>query len=314
MSVIIVIYHYNFFLLGWNSNILFRGGYICVDAFFVISGFMCAKVLLSLSRETSFFSWLKRRLMTLYPYYIAALIPAVCTGVYLNGFHGMRRVIAILEELVMIQEWGIINCFPYYNGATWYISAMMFVSCVYFFLSKKFTPKIQAYIIAALSALCFSVIVIKYGHIHVHGVIRRVVSLGIMRGFAGMGVGWLVFTFRDNIRLKYPGAIFALSVIMLVSVCLYTKNTYADILIYPAAAAVIISSRGIDVKPVMLQRMMIFSGKMSYALYLCHGFVQGIMLHFLHDYTLSAFMAVSLAVSFSMMVIVGKIQRHVTPQ
>ncbi|MBR4196229.1 MAG: acyltransferase family protein [Synergistaceae bacterium] len=156
-----MIYHYNFFLLGWNSNILFRGGYICVDAFFVISGFMCAKVLLSLSRETSFFSWLKRRLMTLYPYYIAALIPAVCTGVFLNGFHGMRRVIAILEELAMIQEWGIINCFPYYNGATWYISAMMFVSCVYFFLSKKFTPKIQAYIIAALSALCFSVIVHK---------------------------------------------------------------------------------------------------------------------------------------------------------
>lgn len=295
MAVIIVIYHYNFFRLGWESDFFLRGGYLCVDAFFVISGFLVARMILSMPHDTSFLSWLKRRIKSIYPCYIVALFFAFAVGSYFVGLPDMRGIVSLLKEILMIHEWGIIPGSKYYNSATWYISAMMFVSCAYFLLSQKFTPKKREYIIAGLSVLCLSAIVIYFGHIHVHGITKRYISFGIMRGFSGMGIGWLLFIFRDKIRLKYPGALFALSVIMIMAVCLYAKDSYFDILIYPSTILALISSQYIAVKSPAMQRAMIFSGRMSYALYVCHDTVRILMRHFLYEYSPIMYLVVCLA-------------------
>lgn len=201
------------------------------------------------------------------------------------------------------------NCFPYWNAPTWYISAMVFVSCVYFLLSKKFTPQKRDCIIAGLSVLYFSAMVMRYGHIHVHGVIKGHISLGIIRAFSAMGIGWLVFIFLDKIRIKYPGALFTLSVIMILAVCLCAKNSYSDILIYPSTILALISSQYIAVKSPAMQRAMIFSGRMSYALYLCHMTISSIMIHYLHEYSLMMFLVVSFAGAFVLMWVVSVIGR-----
>lgn len=156
MAVIIVIYHHNLHRLGWDSDFFLRGGYLCVDAFFVISGFLVARMILSMPHDTSFLSWLKRRMKSIYPCYIVALFFAFAVGSYFVGLPDMRGIVSLLKEILMIHEWGIIPGSKYYNSATWYISAMMFVSCAYFLLSQKFTPKKREYIIAGLSVLCLS--------------------------------------------------------------------------------------------------------------------------------------------------------------
>ena len=301
MAVIIVIYHYYLARLGWDSDFYFRGGYLCVDAFFVISGFLLAGMILSMPRNTSFLSWLKRRMRSIYPCYAVALFFAFAVKSYFGGLPDTHEIASLFEEVFMIHEWGIVQSNQYYNGATWYISAMMFVSCAYFILVKRFTPQNRERIIASVSALCFSVMIMYFGNIHVHGIGKGFIPKGIIRGFSGMGIGWQLFVFRDKINLKYPGALFALSVIMITVICLYAKDSYSDILIYPATALALVSSQYIAVKSPAVQRAMIFSGRMSYALYLCHMTVQTIMFRLLHEYTLMMFIVASVAGAFVLM-------------
>lgn len=143
--------------------------------------------------------------------------------------------------------------------------------------------------------------VLYFGNIHIHGIGKGFIPKGIIRGFSGMGIGWLVFIFRDKISSKYPGALFTLSVIMIMAVCLYAKDSYSDILIYPSTILALISSQYVTVKSPAMQRAMIFSGRMSYALYLCHMTIQAIMIHFLHEYSLLMFLVVSLMGAFVLM-------------
>lgn len=88
---------------------------------------------------------------------------------------------------------------------------------------------------------------------------------------------------------------------MIMAVCLYAKDSYFDILIYPSTILALISSQYIAVKSPAMQRAMIFSGRMSYALYLCHMIIASIMIHFLHEYSVMMFLVVSLAGAFVLM-------------
>ena len=110
MSIIIVVYHYNYFYLGWQSEILFRGGYICVDAFFVISGFFCAKILFNSNNTIKEF--ICKRYKKLYPYYILSLIFAVISMIILDRIDDvpLKLVLAAaVEEVLCVHEWGFLN-------------------------------------------------------------------------------------------------------------------------------------------------------------------------------------------------------------
>ena len=312
MSVIIVIYHYNFFILEWKSDVYFRGGYVSVDAFFVISGFFCAALLSSMPPGSSFLSWLKRRLRSLYPYYVTALLFAVISSLIMNGLCDMKGILAMMEELLMIHEWGIVS-FQYYNGATWYISAMLFVSCAYFFISEKFSRENQLRVIATAALLCLSVILLKFGHIHVHGVVKRHISLGVMRAFAGMGIGWLLFTLKDKFRLAHSGLMFLLSVVMILVVALLAKDSCFDVVIYPASVLAVVSSSALTVGHENLRGILSFSGRMSYALYLSHGTVLNILSRFAPEYSLLLFMSVSFIAALILMGLAWKLSELVKP-
>lgn len=66
-----------------------------------------------------------------------------------------------------------------------------------------------------------------------------------------------------------------------------------------------ISSKYIAVKSPAMQKAMIFSDRMSYALYLCHMTIASIMIHFLHEYSLPVFLAGSAVASFLLLWVVS---------
>ena len=108
----------------------FRHGYLCVDLFFVLSGFVLSLVHQEVVRGP--FSWrvhaafLVRRVARVYPLYLASTLAAlaVFAGLHMRGFEGQLLRPTLLKgevaNLLMVQNWGLYGSF---NGAAWSISA-----------------------------------------------------------------------------------------------------------------------------------------------------------------------------------------------
>ena len=253
LSLIILLYHYNISKFGWNSRVLFGGGYVCVDAFFVFSGYFCAKTVLSLPQDENVFDYLYRRLKTLWPCYILCLVLAVIVNTFVLADDKAisSNFIAIIQEVFLVQEWGLIDCNAYYNSATWYISAMMFTSLFYFILSKRLNIKRQTFLISTLSMLSLVMILLKFGNIHIHGIVKRHLSLGVMRSLVGMGIGWLLFRYQhffDNMLSSIRGtkaisAIFLISMLLIILLAFYVKDSILEVFIYPTTSLVLMTSK-----------------------------------------------------------------------
>ena len=108
----------------------YRHGYLCVDLFFVLSGFVMSLVHQDVVQGP--FSWrvfanfLTRRLARIYPLYLISTIAAlaVFAWLHLRTFEGQLLQQPLLTgeiaNLLMVQTWGLFGSF---NGAAWSISA-----------------------------------------------------------------------------------------------------------------------------------------------------------------------------------------------
>jgi len=95
MSVIIILYHYNYFKLGWTNPYLFRGGYLCVDVFFMISGFYFIKSFDKKESRGSIYilKEIGKRMKRLYPQYFIALLLSVIIRFFEMGGYKKRKVL-----------------------------------------------------------------------------------------------------------------------------------------------------------------------------------------------------------------------------
>ena len=94
--------------------------------FFVISGFFCAKILFNSNNTIKEF--ICKRYKKLYPYCILSLIFAVISMIILDRIDDvpLKLVLAAaVEEVLCVHEWGFLNLPFYFNGVTWYVSAML---------------------------------------------------------------------------------------------------------------------------------------------------------------------------------------------
>ncbi len=108
---------------------VFRHGYLTVDLFFVLSGFVMALSHPEITRGTfsraNTLRFLGKRVARIYPLYLASTVLSllVFAGLHLRGFEDQLwhqpLVTAEVANLLMIQSWGLAGSF---NGAAWSIS------------------------------------------------------------------------------------------------------------------------------------------------------------------------------------------------
>lgn len=298
MSIIILLYHYNYFKLNWTNPYLFRGGYLCVDVFFMISGFYLMK-LFDKKEIRGGFCILKetgKRIKKLYPQYLIALLLSViiCFFEMGGGTRSIKYYIAeFFGEIFLIQEWGIYPFVPFYNEQTWYISAMIFGIILFLFLIK-YTSRTQCTKILFISAvLGYLLLFVGIGNIHVHGV-RKHISLGLVRGIADMAAGSLVYYQRrlfehiPRCRLIFIGSLIALSAITVL--CQDTRTDFAIILI---GAFLILSGNSLE-NLKLKNKLWSYIGKLSYVLYLNQTFVRKFLDLILVEYSSAEYLLMCL--------------------
>ena len=109
---------------------VFRHGYLAVDLFFVLSGFVIAlshaEITDRACTRAAYRDFLVRRVARVYPLYIATTILALLlfAALHMRGFESQLwhqpLVSAEIANVLMIQNWGLSGSF---NGAAWSISA-----------------------------------------------------------------------------------------------------------------------------------------------------------------------------------------------
>lgn len=159
-ALAIVVLHFSYYTLPRSGEVLssytslFKNGYLWVDFFFILSGFVMTHVYLSRFKSGVSFakyrSYLLARFIRIYPLHLFTLLLLVgleLAKVYLLNsvaFTGKFNLTALFANIVLLQAFDL-NCPPlfwcdtYWNEPAWSISIEFVIYCIFPFLLLFFT-------------------------------------------------------------------------------------------------------------------------------------------------------------------------------
>lgn len=209
-AVMIVLYHSRDFL---DNISLCTGGYIGVDFFFIVSGYYLASSAYKLHNNgvgitSDTFRYVARRISRIYPELIVAMLIALLVRSSIFELTRSETILLFVEsygEWSMLQQLGISD--RTVLGATWYISAMMIVSCVLFPLGKALGRAFFLILAPSLFAFIFVFTYIQLDTIQVpNEKLYGVVHIGLIRGMMDMTLGVTVYGVRSELSEWRPNS------------------------------------------------------------------------------------------------------------
>ncbi|MVM38075.1 acyltransferase family protein [Spirosoma sp. HMF3257] len=254
----------------FHSTLLLKHGYLSVDLFFILSGFlMCVTSENMFSKGLSFykyFHFIKKRFSRIYPIYFVAISIAFLFFHYNNP---LSYIIAlILMNVVFYKQISVLE--PIWSLSAEWITYTIFPFIIYF--TSKFNRRTIIYIYPFISFLLLLFISFKLYKLGYFRVLNVVSLNGLTRCIAEYLLGISVFySSQKQISIKIINLIqgvAALMIILLLFVC------YADILIVFAMALLIfgLSYNVGYLHDLLSEKIPYFLGLISYSIYLIHTF------------------------------------------
>ncbi|WP_162915224.1 acyltransferase family protein [Desertibaculum subflavum] len=278
-ALVVCLYHVAFLFV--DSRVLFDSGFLCVDMFFMLSGFVIAA---NYDRKIAAGQSLRQfaidRLARLYPLFaLTTVIGFLAVNAQQLAKFGLvdgDKVIAtLLANLVMVPSffapWDVRSVFPF-NGATWSIFFELWVNILFFLAWKQLDAKRIRLLVAASglaligSSLAFGTLDLGWGRANFgHGFIRVMFSF-----FLG------VLIFRSGIaeRLKVRG-LWALLALLPLAAALNARAVLPEslgaisdiVIVFLIFPAMLILFAAADLPPAAKQVAFALGGA-SYAIYL----------------------------------------------
>ncbi len=293
-TVMVMLYH---------TGYCFKGGYIAVDFFFIVSGFLMAKSMKKsinngVAIGTDTVNFILQKAKGIFPFYISAWLITFIATVSIKGIGFCDSFTTFLRSFYNIT---MTEMFGNYDmghrvQATWYISAMLIAMFVIFPIRKRFTNGFDK-IIAPLIFFTFIGMAYQSGS----GVSAFTVGYksnlfmynGVIRGLAEISLGCICYNISNKIKTyDYTniGAT-ALSIVEwlgfgLVFYYASVKTaTDIDLVLLPVLAlsiAIAFSGKSISDK---LFTANVFSvlGTFSLQIYLTHEFVKNLIIPYIRD-------------------------------
>ncbi|QLE58473.1 acyltransferase [Nostoc sp. TCL26-01] len=304
-ALIVVIHHFAYYglpqvgMMFSSHSDFFRNGYLSVDFFFILSGFIMAHVYVShfdsgVSGD-KYRSYLFSRFARIYPLHLFMLLLFIGMEIvklfWLNlpAFTGKFNLTALFANVVLLQAFDL-NCPPlfkcdtYWNEPAWSISVEFVIYCVFpillFCLLK--TPQkrdLQIYITTLIGMLL--VIFIAAGNLN------NIIGIpAIARCGLECVLGILSYKFYCRSTQKTFFNLDIIAVIAIVWIVFIMQYNWGDLrfirsvhdwLVLPAFSllilAVSIHSNGFITK-LLNSSIMLYLGTISYSIYMIHWFLQ----------------------------------------
>lgn len=270
----------------------FGGGYTSVEFFFILSGFLLMysfeKRNDRLCGENTSLKYISHRIKSFYPHYIFSFIilfsyTMAVTGEPLIGIP--QKLLQSFWEISMLHMSGI-KC-SIYNFPTWYISALIIVSYIIYYLLMN-NEKLFVNIIAPVSVILIYGYYSAYtGHIAVWDKMDYVIKAALLRAFAGISLGCLCYKLYKKMKkyINNKNFIITLNIIEILSFCFairfmtLKKLTQNDFIIIVALALGVTISflTGSTKYNGIKEKILIFLGRLSYPIFLNHIFIRNVL-------------------------------------
>lgn len=204
-SVVIVLNHSNHLITG--QGIFMRGGYLAVEFFFIVSGYLMAKSgakrqkfdANTIGSETMSFVFHKAK--EIFPYYSLGFICAFIATQYINHHSGKQIIKNVIKSVLTFLRIGTTVGLDSYEvmGLSWYISAML-LGVLMVYPLFRYRRNLFCYIEAPL--ICAFI----YGYLsHTYKGTSAldwigICNTGLLRGIAGLSLGCLTYEISQKIE------------------------------------------------------------------------------------------------------------------
>ena len=226
-SIIIVLYHFDVFFLG---------GYIVVEAFFMISGYFLMHSMARSDDTLPLGEQTVRFVIHKYKSLIYFLIPSAIIGciAYIwiiprDTESVLMQATLMIFEMIPLQTAGFTGFFT--TGVSWYVSALLLSSMVVFPLAKKFKTNFSLWIAPLVAILGYGYLHMNFGNIsEPNSWIAGLFHSGMIRGFTGLCAGCFLYECAKRLsdrRVSVGGRV-VVTVLEVVGwgYCVFVMNQY----------------------------------------------------------------------------------------
>ena len=164
-------------------------GQKAVDLFFMLSGLFFA---LYFDKEQSMFDYFRKKVIRLYPVVLFIVLVS-----FLGSLTKLYKFSFFAEILVLFNIFGTsmtAGLTGTHIGVFWYVSSMLWVLGIYFYLLKNYEKKTCNFIIFLTVFFCYSFLICaRDGKINSpQTTYCYVFNVGLMRAFGGIGIGYFI--------------------------------------------------------------------------------------------------------------------------
>lgn len=289
-AIWIVLYHFNKITSSNTISNLFSYTYMCVDFFFIVTGYLTAKSAICIYNESpdvpnATWRFLIKKIGSFYPHYLTVILIQIIINifVYKDNFALFCEKIAFGVPEYTLSFFGLNTAKTLYTTGHWYLSVLVIVLLTLYPLIARY-GKWMLNIVFPLGSII--IIGYLYGtngfYVINDSKFLGLVSAGILRGFASTMIGASLFSLVEHInRYKYTKIAKILLTIIKIGVIavFFYFVTFEDKRRYFDIHAVLLCAIGIGLSfsnmtySIPQTKFSNFLGKLSLSIYIYHGIV-----------------------------------------
>lgn len=269
---------------------LVRRGYLMVDLFFIMSGFIIMYVygegFRHAAKNPLLWRYVTARFARLYPLHLFTLILLIAARWASGDWRELGGPATIPAHVLLLQSFGLQKELTW-NGPSWSLSAEWYLSMLFPWMALFYHKNRKTALLALLLIMTASYLFLlsRSGPITITNpsqwlryTMDITINYGFLRGIGGFVLGILVYGFYSNRRARrfFSRNIVTGFAILITLICLYKNlGDVLSVLIFSALVLAFAANKSI-LHTVCSFKPLQFLGKISYSIYL----IQIIVIHY----------------------------------